>query len=112
MWRLIAFAVLLPTLAQAEGFKHRVKAANAPPLPVIELYCTDSKGERRELGEIVCIRASSCQQMLAKCDMSLNNVMWREIQEGCPTADVAPSFFDRLEKLTPSSAAISLKPKT
>ena len=111
MWRLIALLILLPTLTEAEGFKHRVKSANAPPLPVIELYCTDTQGQRRELGEVVCIIASSCQQMLAKCDMSQNNVMWRQIQEGCPGASLTPSLTDRLDGLMPPQYSIPVYPK-
>lgn len=99
MWRIFAIVILLPSLGHSEGFKHRVKSENAPPLPVIELYCTDTQGKRRELGEVVCIRASSCQEMLAKCDMSLNNVMWRQIQEGCPTAATHPALIDRIARL-------------
>jgi len=99
MWRLLIITLLVPNLSFAEGFKHREKLANAPPLPKIEFYCTDSKGDRRELGEVICITAS-CKTWLAKCDMSLNNVMWREIQQGCPTA----SAIERLNRLRPTTS--------
>ncbi len=106
MWRVFAFLMLVPAGAQADGFKHREKAENAPPLPKIELYCTDSRGERRELGEVICITAS-CQTWTAKCDMSLNNVMWRKLQDGCPAVSLtpAPSPLNRLHRLQPRNDA-------
>lgn len=101
MWRIFALIVLVPTLVNAEGFKHAAKNGTAPPLRVIELYCTDTNGERHELGEVMCLNVSSCQQFLAKCDMSLNNVMWRQIQEGCPAASAEPALIERLNRLRP-----------
>ena len=102
MWRVFALALLVPASAHAEGFQHREKAADAPPLPKIEFYCTDGRGERRELGEVICITAS-CQTWTAKCDMSLNNVMWRKLQDGCPAASLDPSPSERLQRLFPSA---------
>ncbi len=67
------------------AFRHREKSPDAPPLPKIEFYCTDSQGARRELGELLCIR-TGCRSILARCEMSLNNPIWRELQEGCPAA--------------------------
>jgi len=99
MWRIFALAVILPTLTYAEGIKHAAQNGKAPPRRVIELYCTDTNGDRHELGEVMCLNVSSCQQFLAKCDMSLNNVMWRQIQEGCPTARAKPSLMDRFNSL-------------
>ena len=87
MWRILIIWIALCGPAIGGDFKHVDKSANAPPLPKIELYCTDAQGERRELGEVICITAS-CQTWMAKCDMSLNNVMWRKLQDGCPTADL------------------------
>ena len=87
MWRILIIWIALCGPVFGGGFKHVDKSANAPPLPKIELYCTDAQGERRELGEVICITAS-CQTWMAKCDMSLNNVMWRKLQDGCPTADL------------------------
>ena len=110
MWRLVILAMLVPMLSQAEGFKHVEKSANAPPLPVIELYCTDAEGKRRELGEVICITAS-CQTWLAKCDMSLNNVMWREIQQGCPAVSTDPSLIERLNRLKPQPGPLLTYPK-
>lgn len=102
MLRLLIIILLVPNLSFAAGFKHRIKDPNAPPLPVIENYCRDANGQRREMGEIICINAS-CQTWLAKCDMSLNNAVWRKIQEGCPTA----GLLERMNKLKPK---ISIAP--
>jgi hypothetical protein len=50
-----------------------------------ECFCTDSSGQRVDLGKTTCLKIGS-QQVLARCDMSLNNPTWRRIQEGCPTS--------------------------
>lgn len=110
MWRVLILISMAATPAQAAGFKHRVKDPNAPPLPVIEYYCTDSVGARREMGEVICITAS-CQTWLAKCDMSLNNPMWRKIQDGCPTATAEPTLIERIKRLTPKQSLIEELPK-
>ena len=96
MWRMVAFAALLPAVAAADGFKHREKSPNAPPLPKIEFFCTDASGGRREIGEVMCI-ATGCQTYLAKCGMSLNNPAWRKIQDGCPGASLMFSPAKRLD---------------
>jgi hypothetical protein len=50
-----------------------------------DCYCTDSQGSRVEIGRTACLRIGS-QEVLAQCDMSLNNPIWRRVQEGCPTS--------------------------
>jgi len=87
MWRILIIWIAFCGPVFGGDFKHVDKSANAPPLPKIELYCTDAQGERRELGEVICISAS-CQTWTAKCDMSLNNVMWRKLHDGCLAADL------------------------
>ena len=62
-----------------------------------DYFCTGSDGERHELGEIVCLASSTCQVWLAKCGMSLNNPMWRKVQDGCPVA----SWIERIHALQP-----------
>jgi hypothetical protein len=52
---------------------------------VIECYCTDSTGDRVELGETICLQVDG-RMFMAQCQMSLNNPMWREVQEGCTTS--------------------------
>lgn len=53
----------------------------------IECYCTDKTGSRIELGELICLQVDG-RMFTARCEMSLNNPMWREIQEGCNTSDL------------------------
>ena len=82
-----------------------LKASNTVKRPPTPPHCPRSssgRGERRELGEVICITAS-CQTWTAKCDMSLNNVMWRKLQDGCPAASVDPSPSERLQRLFPSA---------
>ena len=48
-----------------------------------DCYCTDSLGQRVEMGEMACLIIGS-RRVLARCDMSVNNPTWREQSEGCP----------------------------
>ena len=48
-----------------------------------DCYCTDSKGQRVEMGELACLIIGS-KRVLARCDMSVNNPTWRHESEGCP----------------------------
>jgi len=62
-------------------------------------YCRDGEGNRRELGEVICVTAS-CQTWMARCEQSLNNTIWRKVSEGCPAAALeAPSPTARLKAL-------------
>ncbi|WP_371418155.1 hypothetical protein [Roseivivax sp. THAF30] len=68
----------------------------------IPCYCTDSEGDRVELGEVICLSVDG-RDFLAQCQMSLNNPMWREIREGCLSSGlslrpefVQPAFDARL----------------
>lgn len=49
-----------------------------------DCFCTDSAGQRIEIGKTTCLQIGS-QQVLARCAMSLNNPTWRRLQEGCPS---------------------------
>ncbi len=82
--------LLVPTLGAAQDVAPR-NPDQWRPLAGVEYYCTDSTGGRVELGQVICISAS-CTTWLARCEMSLNNPMWRKIQDGCPAARV----IDRL----------------
>ena len=53
-----------------------------PDGKVRDCYCTDSNGARVELGETICLQVDG-RMFMAQCQMSLNNPMWREVQEGC-----------------------------
>ena len=48
----------------------------------VDCYCTNSSGDRVELGEMVCLFVNG-RSFTAQCQMSLNNPMWREVNEGC-----------------------------
>ena len=62
---------------------------NYSPLPPKEghtypdCYCTDSQGQRVDLGQTACLIIGS-RQVLALCGMSVNSPAWREQSEGCP----------------------------
>ena len=57
---------------------------------VIECYCTDTAGERVELGERICLYVDG-RAFMALCDMSLNVPIWRDTGDGCLGAAAAPS---------------------
>ena len=48
-----------------------------------DCYCTDSLGQRVEMGQMACLTIGS-RRVLARCGMSVNNPAWREQSEGCP----------------------------
>lgn len=50
-----------------------------------DCFCTDSRGRRVEMGRSACLQIGS-RQVMAQCDMSLNNPIWRFNDEGCPTS--------------------------
>ena len=97
MWRIVALLLMIPCLSFAQGLQQSGASANSLSKGPYDYYCTGGDGERYELGEITCITASSCQVWLAKCDMSLNNPMWRKVQDGCPVA----SIIERIQALQP-----------
>ncbi|WP_084615205.1 hypothetical protein [Roseivivax isoporae] len=55
---------------------------------VIECYCTDTEGDRVEMGEIICLHVGG-RSFTAQCQMSLNVPMWRELNEGCLSSSLA-----------------------
>lgn len=88
------FALLLiaaaPAAAQTYNFDY----------PGVDRYCTDATGARHELGEVLCLRRSCGNDVLARCEMAQNNVIWREIQQGCPAASLIP-LLPRLKRIQP-----------
>ncbi|MEO0939777.1 MAG: hypothetical protein AAFY38_16610 [Pseudomonadota bacterium] len=54
----------------------------SPSGKTVDCYCTDRSGARVELGETICLQVDG-RMFMAQCQMSLNNPMWREVQEGC-----------------------------
>lgn len=63
---------LIPLASLAEG-------AN---LKWPDCYCTDTAGTRVELGETVCLTVDG-RTYQARCEMMLNNPMWREVGSSC-----------------------------
>ncbi len=66
-----------------------------PDGKVIECFCTDSGGERVEMGQTICLYVDG-RAFLARCEMSLNNPIWRDTGESCTS-----SFLDRFQRLNP-----------
>lgn len=58
----------------------------------VDCYCTDTGGARIELGETICLSVNG-RMFMAQCQMSLNVPMWREVQEGCLSAEAQPETF-------------------
>ncbi|SDW94415.1 hypothetical protein SAMN04488001_2056 [Litoreibacter albidus] len=76
MWKYAAaFTVLaLPTSADV----------TSPSGKTVECYCTDKAGSRVELGEQRCLNVGG-RIFMARCEMSLNVPMWREMKTSCVT---------------------------
>ena len=66
-------------------------AQTVTQVKTIDCYCTDSKGERIELGESICLDVGG-RMFTAQCQMSLNVPMWRETQNGCLSSDLKLPF--------------------
>ena len=49
---------------------------------VVDCYCTDTSGERVEIGESTCLFVDG-RSFIALCEMSLNNPIWRDTGESC-----------------------------
>ncbi|MEM9734116.1 MAG: hypothetical protein AAF903_11630 [Pseudomonadota bacterium] len=47
-----------------------------------ECFCTDKQGQRRELGDIVCLTVGG-RSFRAKCVMAQNVPFWRDLSEAC-----------------------------
>ncbi|HHI71643.1 MAG TPA: hypothetical protein ENJ91_11615 [Rhodobacteraceae bacterium] len=73
---------------------------------VIDCYCTDQNGDRVELGQTICLEVNG-RRFTARCEMSLNNPMWREQQEGC----VSSGLIQRFERIQPATDTGSIHPK-
>lgn len=90
-----AFSLTLGvTVPSAEAEIHdspviKTQGGYVPPKPkegfrYPDCFCTDSQGERIELGRVTCLMVGS-QQFMARCAMSLNNPTWRRVSDGCPS---------------------------
>ena len=58
---------------------------------IIECYCTDTQGARRELGEVICLTVGG-RSFMAKCVMAQNVPFWRDQEEGCLSSRAEPPF--------------------
>lgn len=74
MTRAFFFTLVLATPALAD--------VTSPSGKTVDCYCTDSKGQRIELGQTICLQVDG-RMFMAQCQMSLNNPMWREVSAGC-----------------------------
>ena len=74
----LAVLLILAAPATAQEGVHRVDATGK----VIECYCTDREGRRRELGEIICLTVGE-RSYEAKCVMAGNVPFWRDQNRGC-----------------------------
>lgn len=81
---LISISLILATLSNALA---QDAVPQQTPLPKIECYCTDSTGDRREMGEMICLYVGG-RSFTARCEMSLNSPMWREVNDGCNSASL------------------------
>ena len=100
---LIVSALFFPLCAAAQETQSpapKTLAELYPPLPGVEYYCTNSYGDRVEIGGVICITAS-CNVWMARCEMTSTNRMaiWRKTQDGCLGASVT----DRLQALQPAA---------
>jgi hypothetical protein len=101
MWRLLAILLLLPFSAFAGETEKTVPAENPTKYFTAGAHCRDADGQRHEIGEVICITAS-CLTWMAKCELALNNAIWRKTQEGCPAA----GLYDRLLDLKPKMSMV------
>ena len=62
---------------------HHTRPPPAKGFTYPECYCTDSRGQRVEIGQTSCLQIGP-EQVLAQCGMSLNNPIWRRLDKACP----------------------------
>ena len=72
--------LLVATAAQAD--------VKGPGGKTIDCYCTDTQGDRVDLGETICLFVDG-RAFLAQCQMSLNVPMWREVSQGCLSSSLS-----------------------
>jgi hypothetical protein len=82
----VAFAAFTASGASAGSPPANPNYTPVPPkkgFSYPDCYCTDSGGKRVEMGEIACLKIGT-REILARCDMSVNNPTWRKEADGCP----------------------------
>jgi len=75
----IALLAALPAQADIAG----------PGGRVIDCYCTDSRGARVELDREICLVVDG-RAFIARCEMSLNNPIWRDTGRSCVGSSLRP----------------------
>lgn len=81
---LLAGLAALPAAAGEDGgggggtVLPRAKEGHSYP----ECYCTDSRGQRVEVGEMACLRIGD-RRVTSRCTKVRNLVIWRHSAEGC-----------------------------
>lgn len=107
MWRFVAIFIVVPCVLLA-GAKEDIAAVIEQSTHPYDYYCTGPNGARFEMGEVTCLVNNSCTvSWMAKCDMSLNNPMWRKVRDGCPAA----SLLHRMENLQPGLNTLPVNAK-
>ena len=85
----LVVGLALSSAASAETPPGNPNYTPAPPkegYSYPDCYCTDSEGRRVEMGKTACLRIGG-REVLARCEMSVNNPTWRyQDGEGCPGA--------------------------
>ncbi len=79
-WLLTIIFVCAGSIAQSDNAKVKWP----------DCYCTDKDGLRVELGTMICMKVDG-RDFIARCEMSLNNPMWREISKGCLSSSSQPA---------------------
>lgn len=62
----------------------------------VDCYCTDTQGDRVELGQTICLTVNG-RMFMAQCQMSLNVPMWREVAQGCLSSSLRQSLQPPLD---------------
>ncbi|MHA1527993.1 MAG: hypothetical protein ACTSVG_03160 [Alphaproteobacteria bacterium] len=85
----IAVLVLLGTIGSGPAAAQLISNPNFTQPPpkeghsYPEYYCTNSKGQRIEIGETACLAIGS-RRVPARCGISVNSPAWREESGDCP----------------------------
>ena len=88
--KLLYSIIFILTATVALGDEYKEFKGQWPNVKWPDCYCTDKNGVRVELGTTVCMKVDH-RDFIARCEMSLNNPMWREIKQGCLSSDNQPS---------------------
>ena len=80
----IILAILWPLSAHSDDATKSSADVQWP-----DCYCTDKTGKRIELGETIRMYVDG-RSFTARCEMSLNNPMWRDTGDGCLSSDLGP----------------------